>query len=320
MHRFLFGLAGLLFVVVVAGTIFFYGINPHVSSPKKLSISGDQEMYARGEYLVKHVTLCLDCHSEKNNEYFSGPIVKGTEGKGGQEIPGAPGKVYASNITRYGLYGWRDEHIKRAITVGVDKDGEPLVPMMPYSEYRYLSNEDANAIIFFLRGLKLIKNYVPDSDIDFPVNLFFRTLPQEADLQRTSNFRDKMARGKYLARIARCMFCHTQVNKDVPVSAMSFAGGHEFPLPGLGVVRASNLTPDAKTGIGLWSEKDFVKRFRTYADSSGKHIPVSEVGFQTVMPWTMLAGMHDRDLKAIYSYLRTVEPIENSVERFTPEN
>jgi hypothetical protein len=312
------GVAAVLLLIVVGGIVYFYGLHPRVSPPKKLSLAGGEEMYDRGKYLVNHVTMCMDCHADKQQEYFSGPIVKGTEGKGGQQIPGVPGEVYASNITRYGLQGWRDENVLHAITVGVDKEGGPLAPMMPYSEYRYLATEDAMAIVFYTRGLKAIANDVPESSIDFPLNLIFRTLPQDAEPQRLPKPSDKVATGKYLARIAGCMFCHTPMEQGVPVAGKSLAGGHEFPLPGMGVVRSSNITPDEKTGIGSWSQKAFVERFKTYADSAGQHIPVSEVGFQTVMPWTLLAGMRDRDLQAIYSYLQTVAPIENSVERFTP--
>ena len=312
------GIAGLLILIVGGGVVYFYGLHPRVSSVKKLSLAGGTEMYERGKYLVNHVTLCMDCHADKQQEYFSGPIVKGTEGKGGQQIPGVPGEVYASNITRWGLRGWRDEYVLRAITVGVDKEGEPLAPMMPYSEYRYLAKEDAMAIVFYTRGLKPIANEVPETTIDFPLNLIFRTLPRDAEPQRLPNPKDKAASGKYLARIAGCLFCHTPMEQGVPVAGKNLAGGHEFVLPGMGVVRSSNITPDKKTGIGSWTKKAFVERFKSYADSSGQHIPVSEVGFQTVMPWTMLAGMRDRDLQAIYAYLQTVAPVENSVERFTP--
>lgn len=42
--------------------------------------------------------------------------------------------------------------------------------------------------------------------------------------------------------------------------------------------------------------------------------------FNSIMPWTMYAHMEEEDLKAIFAYLKTVDPIENIVERFTPKN
>jgi len=40
--------------------------------------------------------------------------------------------------------------------------------------------------------------------------------------------------------------------------------------------------------------------------------------FNSIMPWTMYGRMHDEDLKAIYAYLKTVTPINNTVVKFTP--
>jgi hypothetical protein len=73
-----------------------------------------------------------------------------------------------------------------------------------------------------------------------------------------------------------------------------------------------------ETGIGSWTEEAFIKRFKAYADSAGRHIPYVKGGPQTVMPWTILAGMTEKDLAAIYAYLRTVPAINNPVEKFSP--
>ena len=91
----------------------------------------------------------------------------------------------------------------------------------------------------------------------------------------------------------------------------------EFQIPS-GLVVSANITPDKKTGIGLWSEDAFVKRFKMYADSNYKPQKIGPNDMNTPMPWMMYAGMEDKDLKAIYAYLQSIDPIEHKVVKFTP--
>jgi hypothetical protein len=90
------------------------------------------------------------------------------------------------------------------------------------------------------------------------------------------------------------------------------AGGHEFYLPG-GVVRATNISSDKVTGIGNWTEAQFIARFRQFQGEAGRTIPLDESGNNTLMPWTMYADMSDADLAAIYAYLMASEPRGNAV-------
>src|SRR5213078_5341030 len=98
-------------------------------------------------YLVEHVTPCLHCHSTIDTEVFGGDIKPGTEGMGGYQFgasDGVPGFVQAQNITpdpETGLGRWSDGEVLRAIREGVDRNGEALFPMMPYTEFRNLSDE-----------------------------------------------------------------------------------------------------------------------------------------------------------------------------------
>jgi hypothetical protein len=83
-----------------------------------------------------------------------------------------------------------------------------------------------------------------------------------------------------------------------------------------GISKSANITQDKVTGIGKWTEDDFVKRFKSYTDSTYVPNKISKGTFNTVMPWTMYGGMKEQDLKAIYAYLKTVKPIKNNVEKF----
>lgn len=78
------------------------------------------------------------------------------------------------------------------------------------------------------------------------------------------------------------------------------------------------ISSDAETGIGKWGEESFIQKFKAYADSTYQ-APIIEKGeFNSVMPWTMYGQMEREDLAAIYTYLKTVSPISNSIVRFTP--
>ena len=154
---------------------------------------------------------------------------------------------------------------------------------------------------------------------------------------------DKMAsveRGKYLVEGIGCGDCHTPMLRSasghfVPDSTHLFAGHPEgVPPPtwawpdaqrrnshasmGLdgtawagpwGVSFAANISPDNATGIGEWTEDAFVRALRT-----GKHQGQPN-GREILppMPWPAFRNLSDGDLKAIWAYLRTVEPVKNQV-------
>ncbi len=61
----------------------------------------------------------------------------------------------------------------------------------------------------------------------------------------------------------------------------------------------------------------FLERFKAYAPGTFKPVTVEAGAMQTVMPWTMYAGMTDEDLGAIYDFLKTVPAVETPVERWT---
>ena len=115
------------------------------------------------------------------------------------------------------------------------------------------------------------------------------------------------------------MECHTKQVKG-KIVGQPYAGGFEFMLPGNTVVRSANITPDKETGIGTWTNQQFVERFKMYSDSVYANVKVEPGTFQTTMPWTMYAGMHQEDLSALFIYLQSLPPINNAVEKFTAAN
>jgi mono/diheme cytochrome c family protein len=263
----------------------------------------------------------MDCHSTRNYNELTAPLVPGTLGKGGERFDptmGFPGNYYAANITPAGIGDWTDGEIFRAITTGVRRTGKPIFPVMPYSNYGKLDKEDIESVIAYLRSLPAIEHKVPESSSDFPMNFIINTIPKKAELSKRPDPSDELAYGKYLITAASCGECHTPVDKGQVIPEFAYGGGREFKLPS-GTLTSANLTPDMETGIGKWTKQQFLDRFAFYRDSANMHKKVDFMKeFNTIMPWTMYAGMTDTDLGAIYAYLRTVKPINKAIVKFQP--
>lgn len=307
-------------VIAVTGLLAYVKVMlPNVGPPPNLKVEITPERIERGKYLAHHVMVCMDCHSHRDWEIFSGPPSPGTEGSGGEIFDqkiGLPGKYIAKNITPTHLGNWTDGEIYRAITCGVNKDGKALFPIMPYKNFGQLDIEDIKSVIAYIRTIKPIQNELPLSESDFPMSFIINTIPQKPQHTTIPPKSNTVAYGKYLLTAASCNMCHTKEEKGKVVGEY-LAGGFEFPLPNGGVVRSANITPH-KTGIGSWTKEQFIKRFKMYTDSSYSPPKVHKRDFQTVMPWLMYAGMTTEDLGAIYDYLMTVPVVNNTVTRFTP--
>ncbi len=293
---------------------------PTIEKAPEMKIELTQERIARGKYLAYHVAACMDCHSERDWTKFSGPLKNGTIGKGGELFDqkfGFPGSFVSANITPFHLKDWTDGEIYRAITCGVNKNGKALFPVMPYQYYGKMDEEDIKSIIAYVRTIPEISYQPSESKADFPMNFIINTIPQKQKAEKKPSNSDTLAFGAYLVNAAGCAECHTKQDKGQKLKGMEFAGGFDFVLPSGGTVRSPNITPSS-SGLANWDRNKFVNRFKAYADSSAQNIKINQNEFNTVMPWTMYAGMTEEDLTAIFKYLQTIPAIENKVVRFTP--
>ena len=145
---------------------------------------------------------------------------------------------------------------------------------------------------------------------------------------------DKVARGKYIVSTSACHDCHTpwHVGPNGPEPDMGRAlSGHPqgmalppAPVPEApwvmtvagtntawagpwGVSFTANLTPDAETGIGKWSSRNFRDTIR-----NGRHLGRGRP-LLPPMPWAVYRNLTDDDLDAVFAYLQSVPPIRNPV-------
>jgi mono/diheme cytochrome c family protein len=109
---------------------------------------------------------------------------------------------------------------------------------------------------------------------------------------------DLVERGEYLIHAGGCVTCHTDDGED----AQPFAGGRALESP-FGTFFVPNITPDPKTGIGDWSDEEFVQAFWNGIDPEGEH-------YFPAFPFTAYTGVTREDLLAMKAYLFSLEPVE----------
>jgi mono/diheme cytochrome c family protein len=110
----------------------------------------------------------------------------------------------------------------------------------------------------------------------------------------------QIERGRYLAVAGDCASCHT-----VPGSGQPFAGGRPIETP-FGTVVGANITPDSETGIGAWSDDQFVRALREGKGHDGELL-------YPAMPYPYYTKLTESDALAIRAYLNTVTPVRNAV-------
>jgi len=325
MRTLLKGLAVLVTLVLVVaggGLAYLFANYPSVPPASTVTLPNSTDAIARGQYLAEHVAVCVDCHSERDWSRFAGPIRPGTYGKGGEkftrETDGIPGTIHVPNITPAAIGSWTDGELLHAVTTGVSRDGRAMFPIMPYPNYGRSAEDDVTSILAYIRTLPPIANSVPPRTLEMPMNLIVRTIPQPASFAPRPAPADRQTYGEYLTRLASCNECHTPIDgQGQPLPGMAFAGGMEFRSPATGYrMRTANITPDADTGIGQWTEEQFVNKFKGFEAPDERVLTDEEQRQNTAMPWKQYAGMTREDLGAIYAFLRTLKPVTNRVNKF----
>jgi cytochrome c553 len=275
-------------------------------------------MIARGQYLAFGPAHCGTCHVPMNKikDVEAGEIIPMS---GGWELTIPPGTFRAPNITpdmETGIGKLTDSELARTLRHMVGSDGRVIMPFMPFAE---MSDEDLTAVISFLRSQEPVKHAVKKNDFSFlgkAVMAFGMIKPEgtKGNPPKSVPIDTTVEYGRYLANdVANCVGCHT--NRDMKTGAFigePFAGGLHAEPDVFSEGRAfitPNLTPHKATGIMAdWTEKAFVARFRAGLIHKG-----------SMMPWGAFSRMDEVDLKALYRYLNSLEPVENKIPKIVFE-
>jgi mono/diheme cytochrome c family protein len=308
---------GIVLVAAVVSWFLFESLLPQQRPPVDIEVAMTPENIERGRYLAVNVLQCVDCHSERDWNFYGGPpkepvgagracMTRETRAAGvnaGQET--FPGKLCIRNITpdiETGLGGWTAGEIIRAVREGVDHQGEGLFPIMPYFIYRNVADDDMEAVVAYLRSLEPVQSVRPERQIDFPLNMLVKTWPEPFDSPAAApDPADSIATGEYLATVARCKFCHTpkdpQSMEGIP--EREFSGGMPFFLNGR-TMYTMNLTPH-ESGLGNWTREQFIQLFKSRA----VRMPADPTA-NTLMNWNAFGAMTEEDLGALYDFFMTL--------------
>ena len=291
------------------------------------------DQVARGRYLATAICECLECHSPLEPGGLEIPVA-GKLGAG--DILDEKARQVAPNLTpdlETGAGRWTDEQFVRAIREGIGHDGRRLSQAMPYPYFSVLTDDDVRAIVAYFRSLPSVRNRLPrwiPSDAGEPPP---EPLPPPATPGQIAS---PQGRGGYLVRLGRCARCHTprpaKGSKRHRRLDLEFAGGRRFstvpyfdeldpdpllrapPRPASKAAQASlassNITADP-SGIAYYDETIFIQTMRTGRVAGIR--PLSGA-----MPWRAYGKLTDDDLRAVFSYLRSIPPVRHRVNNTDP--
>jgi cytochrome c553 len=279
-----FLLVGLVVVVLVgAGGVWANAqrrmTQTHSNPVQNVKGERTPEQIARGHYLVSSMAGCVGCHA--TDPFVERPVM---DGKPFEVGPIA--SLYAPNLTPGGgLEDWSDGEVVRAIREGISKDGRALM-LMPSENYRYLSDQDVQAIVAYLRSQPAVaKDSPPRSLKPLGIALVGAGIFPLNNQQPTGNVSSPppgptVAYGEHLTQISGCTTCHGAAldGQNIP----------QGPPPG----------PNLRIVKG-WTEEQFFRTMREGVDPSGHRLTDE-------MPWREYARGTDDDLRALYVYLKSL--------------
>jgi mono/diheme cytochrome c family protein len=269
----------------------------------------DAALIEKGRYLAI-AGDCVACHTRPGGKPFAG----------GESLQTPFGAILATNITpskSAGIGEYTLAQFADALRKGIRADGKHLYPAMPYTAYSLVTDDDVNALYaYFMHAVEPVDAASPQTSLPFPFNirllmvvwnfLFLEDKRFKPDADRSEAWN----RGAYLVRgLAHCGTCHTPRNFLMGEKQSRALAGED-----LGTWHASNVTSDADSGIGAWSEQELVDYFKLGRAGS----KAQAAGPMTEAIDYSLRHLSDDDLRAIAGYLKTVPPIRDAGDSRPP--
>lgn len=289
--------AGAIAILAVAAFLF-----------AKAPAAADSDPVARGAYLAD-AAGCANCHTDSAHG--------GQAYAGGLALATPFGTFYTPNITpdpQTGIGRWTDAQFLRALRDGVRPDGANYFPVFPYTSFTGIVDEDVRAIKAFLFSQPAVGQANRPHDVSFPFSwrflqtgwklLFFDGGPFHPAPDRSAAYN----RGAYLVNaLAHCGECHTPRNWVGATEADRFLAGNPDGPDGK---KVPNITPDAKTGIGNWTEDDIVGVL-----TDGHTPDFDKVGGPMREVVKDTARLTEEDRRAIAVYLKSVPAKSGSEQK-----
>lgn len=249
---------------------------------------------------------CMACHTM--------PQGRGKPFAGGYAIESPLGVIYATNVTpskTAGIGNYSEADFSRALRQGVRRDGSHLYPAMPYTSYTQLTDEDTHALYaYFMHGVPAVDTEAQKTDLPFPFSMRFSMVAWNLLFLEDKRFQSDPSkdaewnRGAYLAgALGHCSACHTPRNL-----LMAEENGKALSGAMVGPWYAPNITGDAVSGIGSWTEQELMQYLRT-GRVPGKG---QAAGGMAEAVQNSLQFLPETDLHAIAVYLKGTTPIRDA--------
>lgn len=273
------------------------GLGSTACAQDEITLDRD-ELVERGEYLVTTIAGCGNCHTPHNDD---GTLNQDMRLAGAYVITEPEFEAYAKNITpdmETGIGSWSEDEIVDALRNGVRPDGEILGPPMSFPFYKQLSDNDAYAIAAYLKTVEPIRNEVPDSTYEIPLDWG----PPAENVPPVSR-EDPVEYGEYLAGpVGHCTDCHTTYVQGQPDFDQVGRGQNVFPnMFGRWTVISANITPHEQ-GIGNWTDEEIKRAITEGVSRDGRELAPA-------MPYELYDDIREEDLDALVAYLRSLEPL-----------
>jgi mono/diheme cytochrome c family protein len=257
----------------------------------------------RGRALVT-LADCRPCHTAQGDADFAG----------GRAIPTPFGTFYSPNITpdrQTGIGEWTSEDFWHALHNGYSRDGRPLYPTFPYTNYTKISRRDAQDMYEYLRTVQPVRRAARPHVLEFPYNnewllrlwrrAYFRPGVYEPDRSRSAEWN----RGAYIVEgLAHCSACHEARN------SLGAARAKGNPAGGL-VLNwyAPSLALTQEAGLQQWPQAEiaaFLASGRTLGAANSPAHCAAAMGPMAEVIYESLQRAPAHELNAMAAYLKSI--------------
>ncbi|ADV13194.1 c-type cytochrome [Mesorhizobium ciceri] len=271
--------------------------------------SADQaDQIIRGQYQAV-LGDCAGCHTRAEGKPLAG----------GLPLETPFGALVPPNITpdrETGIGSWSEADFRSMMKSGIGHNGVRLYPAMPYPAYTRMNDRDISDLWAYLTTVQPVSNKVEANQLPFPLNIRLAMLGwnalnfTEASFQPDPSKPAEWNRGAYIVQGAgHCGTCHS------PKSFLGADKDSEF-LQGASLQGwfAPDITNNAQSGLGKWSEEDLVKYLKTGVNA---HSIASGPMAEAIENST--SKMTDPDLKAVAVYLKSLGSDVDSAQPAKPD-
>ncbi|MDN5934631.1 MAG: cytochrome c [Nitrosospira sp.] len=263
---------------------------------------------SRGAYLAQ-AGNCMGCHTAQGGRLYAG----------GRSLSTPFGTFVTPNITpdkATGIGHWTEQDFWKALHEGKSRDGRPLYPSFPYTEYTKITREDSDAIFAHLQTLAPVAQHNPPSKINFPYNfqpllslwraIYFKPGVYQPDTAKSHEWN----RGAYLVQgLGHCNACHAQRNPLGAVGDDTLGGGQIMGSNWY----APSLTSSQEAGSAGWPIEEITQLLTTgISPQSATSGPMADVVRQS------LQHLSKEDALAMANYLKSLPETSPRVRAAAP--